>query len=597
MTDDRQTHGRHGCTCSLAEFFILIAIAITVGLTTWTSSGIKRSVTEYGASSSARPHLALAEAQHAPNMGSESGGSTTMQLTGPSTRAKRGGVRTSLPVHTVAAKNTHTPVAFSQPSSQLSLSKLSGSKRTGSQMAYGPTVTLQKIMLSDAVAMYNYVQERSRSEVRTETGWETRMADINEIMQDKARACNSANVIAPSRIKAAGRRDVSINPRCNISSDIASMWHTVDDNSFHIQLRRHRRCQLPVFRFRLSGRALVTEMNISVNGLEHIARYHVNDAGLYFLEILVLFCERPKPNDFSKTCLLDGTRNVLNLQYSVVLPASDAGQEAKQPRWRAKSGQQSLPLQTRYQPPECMGWRFKRNLQIDKLRFLTRMCDSLASESSFDQYEWIDEPNWTAGLLEWISANQASATICVVGASHARFLSKSMTEDLQGYFNSTKKFSGKSRSQVRIIFVETRYPWAWNVSSISTLGCSHVIVGFGQWSAGWHLPPDTVGNFTRSMQAVVNSLGQLPASTRVFIRSVNYNPHGGLLSPSISFRFARLHPVAALFGDPHKVSLFVTISLVTRYRTLCSGCSQEGFLTVRLQIGALCQSLTCTTPC
>eukprot|EP01032_Pedospumella_encystans_P031085 gene31085-35082_t len=111
--------------------------------------------------------------------------------------------------------------------------------------------------------------------------------------------------------------------------------------------------------------------------------YHqLADEGVYFVEVLVLFCNLFDPENFQNTCLenVEGGGNIVTLPYSFQVAANET--VGKRPRWVLSDKHNSTLLTTRYQKPVCM-------FKWDRAN-----CESPADVVQYDLYDWTDRPNY-----------------------------------------------------------------------------------------------------------------------------------------------------------------------------------------------------------
>ena len=278
---------------------------------------------------------------------------------------------------------------------------------------------------------------------------------------------------------------VPLNANCSIFDDIQSVKHHIPDRQVIIELNGIRRCDDPSFLVRLSGTALY-KLKLSSHSGSTEPRYinqvkdflypssnvytfsypAIVDEGLYFLEIIVLYCNRFEPTSYQFLCLesVHNARNVVNAAYSVYLSPhnvtevqirADAASTGSM-RWKFFSKKHKpMLLHTRYQTMDCGGY----------------YCDPTDHEvRRHGMYSWVDGPDWVAPyrrVMSW-SANLSTSsddstidealplmvrtnktmTVCFIGDSHSRGLTLAALalpgRDANIYFRWIEsKFPGK----------------------------------------------------------------------------------------------------------------------------------------------------------
>lgn len=278
---------------------------------------------------------------------------------------------------------------------------------------------------------------------------------------------------------------VPLNSNCSIFDDVQSVKHLIADRQVVIELNGIRRCDDPSFLVRLSGTALYKLKLTSHSGStepRYISRVKdflypssnvytfsypaIMDEGVYYLEIIVLYCSRFDPSSYQFLCLesVHHARNVVNAEYSVYLSPHNTtevriGAETVtigNMRWKFFSKKHKpMWLHTRYQTMGCDGY----------------YCDPSDHEvRRHGMYSWVDGPDWVAPyrrVMSW-SANLSTSsddstigealplmartnktmTVCFIGDSHSRGLALAAQalpgRDANIYFRWIEsKFPGK----------------------------------------------------------------------------------------------------------------------------------------------------------
>lgn len=328
-------------------------------------------------------------------------------------------------------------------------------------------------------------------------------------------------------------RDLEINPLSTLHREIESVKHYPLERRLQINLTLFRRCDKPSFLVRLSGTSLYlldlakhdhTDVTKSFKQVrfDHFeaprpSTYHftyppLSDEGTYFLEVIVLFCVRFNPASFEEQCLEDvhDGHNLITSPYSFNV-TSEQTTKSKQPRWVLDSKESPSLLPTRYQEIGCAGY-----------------CEATSADTvQHNKYNWTDKPDFRP-LLKSIQAQSHarrnnSATymvaghhekinICFVGASHSMEL-RSHAEKLNLKF-------------VAYSVPYSRFPDQFSAEMLSFYECSYAIIGYGQWPGGLAEEPYNALRYETEMSAVLQEIVASNTTTKVFVRSVNYNALG-----------------------------------------------------------------------
>jgi hypothetical protein len=181
------------------------------------------------------------------------------------------------------------------------------------------------------------------------------------------------------------------------------------------------------------------------------------------------------------------------------------------------------PLYTRYQPPQCR----RRNAALphckdatdlkrfepytfvfnnDIQSFIDKSFELHSNSSSAQDQQQQPLELSSSSLSSSISSKK---TICAVGQSHSRGIIGSMTKILTDIYNNTLNIG------TRVISV--KYPnELHNITSVNDQiantdktieNCTHIVVGLGQWSAGWpEYSPTLFDQYESEMEEAMNVL-------------------------------------------------------------------------------------------
>jgi len=230
------------------------------------------------------------------------------------------------------------------------------------------------------------------------------------------------------------------------------------------------------------------------------------DKGVYFLEILLLSCDRfDDGRDFSKQCIIDPTRGLVNKPYKFEI-SSLTRLTRSSPRWKSSSKNVELTM-TRWQPQRCR-------------RSHSAYCNTIVNLNRFASYEW-DGGFTLKGRPEFVGRK----VICPVGASHAERLRDALRTTISnlGWGQSFEVISGN------LMFPDKEWPKLASANFFQK--CHYVILGYGQWLAGWpSVPPYSTKRFAESVEWTIERINLLSDKTKVIWRSMHYNPLGDKIS-------------------------------------------------------------------
>ena len=360
---------------------------------------------------------------------------------------------------------------------------------------------------------------------------------------------------------------IGINPNSTIASDIASIYHDPTNAMVLIQMKDNATCHDPLLRGRLSGQTMAliewqhqqqqyhnnssnNNNNNNNNNNKWIqGTYQAGLVGSHFLEIIVLLCHNLTPKEMIsqsflmktalETCLENPDRNEITPPGSRINVIRSMGfhdhdqqnsSTSNSPTgyWRNfQRPQLRKPVRTRYQTYECYQVQTGTRSR-DKLSRATCMVQTNLRRFNPYQYYWNPSPlldsinNLHSDLNNTITRN-GNKIICALGASHSRVLANHW-RNLFPEFSHTVNFT-----QVYALFPR-------NVTSQFVQeelnSCSDIVVGFGQWDAGFPEGYPTLPfDFREEMVRLFKTLGStLKSTTRVFLRSMHYNPIGFKIS-------------------------------------------------------------------
>ena len=365
-------------------------------------------------------------------------------------------------------------------------------------------------------------------------------------------------------------KSIRINPYARIARDIISMEHHIAANNVIITLQSSNRlCKTPFFVIRMSGTALyLLKLQSNVNNSMVYSYSPIVHSGLYFLEVIALYCTHFNPDHFIGRCMepVYNGSHVVSLSYHVHLQqqvqptqplpqsSSDVSKYSLLARWVNLKSNNIGPLPTRHQlqvGEQSQHMNCSHTLNED-------ICDAHVAELvSHRAYVWTGAPTYAASLHALLNnslshttepaaaaANSKSAVdvlkdpvvhICLLGDSHARYMK--IFEVLLPY----------NSSYILISRIPSYFPQQFNTTMLEQFLCSVTFVSYGQWPFSGVLPqPWQRAKFRKEMREVMEKArayvhnGNIQnklvlsrryeprskASPHIFIRSENYNGLG-----------------------------------------------------------------------
>lgn len=293
---------------------------------------------------------------------------------------------------------------------------------------------------------------------------------------------------------------LEVNPNSTVADDIVRIVHDPHQQQIHIHLTESRYCKRPQLVGRLSGPSVTKlswekELHKKQFQGEEVevltGTYRAPQAGKYFLEIIVIFCEElPFETYDGKVCIENPGSN--RLTGEGVFIESERNKEVSNSNvvgYWYNTQEKHVPLYTRYQPQNC---------RSDEEKETTR-CAMPTNLTRFDTYDFqFSGKNISTEILKdrLIGQEEEVHKVCVVGLSHARVL--------LDYLNPILSTAGVKTNWVRVRFARD-----FNKDHVRHLinqQCTKVVIGLGQWDAGW---PKGFTRFPRYEQSLVQAVTHL----------------------------------------------------------------------------------------
>ncbi len=364
---------------------------------------------------------------------------------------------------------------------------------------------------------------------------------------------------------------IQINANCTLAEDIEQILHYPELSMIEIHLKNSRRCDSPSFRGRISGQRLSmldwsdgNVLQTDDGSLIIGGSYYNLPPGKYFLEIIALMCSEIKyEEDFSEICLEDPAHHrvtvddavieVIEVRQDSVVTSSTRSdyeelgewvydEQKLKPNHKRKSTKVKpvpIPVYTRFQPQNCR----------DGNKTLPR-CSHATSIDRFKPYsfKWNDDSHnyLNAEELVNITHGDENIVVCALGASHSRVL--------VGYFNHHLENSVRASSnqtnitaipdRIKFIWADAKYPKdvtrTFVQRKIVSQQCTHVVIGLGQWPAGWpEGAPTLFPEYKHQMLQAIENIKTLIGGVKIYLRSIHYNPIGDQIGACVSMKFLR----------------------------------------------------------
>mmetsp|Transcript_17409 Transcript_17409/g.42659 ORF Transcript_17409/g.42659 Transcript_17409/m.42659 type:complete len:472 (+) Transcript_17409:394-1809(+) len=340
------------------------------------------------------------------------------------------------------------------------------------------------------------------------------------------------------------------NENSTISTDINRVWHDPQSRSVCVHLKEDARCPHPALLGRLSGPALAIldwkemEAKDTTAGTVLCGDYSKKwlDAGEYFVEIIVLYCEEfgvgameRMSNETAWLGAESATRCVEDIRNNRITSKSENTIEISSPmegsgnyrigRWVRRKGVPLRPLFTRFQPKECIN---PPNRQAQKLCHTVTNRDRprggfWREYKSMDiyglpEYEFQWGLNLTeSGLITRLQQRLKDTStylpkICAVGDSHSRYMTRWSLSAL----NLTGMFQN----------VGSNWPDPNNIESkLEGMHCERLFVQVGQWPASFQTRghPFSFGKYHDQVKQHVQNI----------LKTLENNPNGMVYLPTL----------------------------------------------------------------
>lgn len=297
-----------------------------------------------------------------------------------------------------------------------------------------------------------------------------------------------------------------LNAHSILRDDVDEIRHLPEVSAVQVRLQG-RRCPFPVLRGRLSGPAIVVlKWERDADGAL-LGRYKVPTRGVYFFEVIVLFCSQFQRNwsqsMVKDTCVEDVRRHRLTSRNATILVTHHAAL-SEPGQWVGTGDSSREGFQTRTQPNGCV--------------------NPFCNVSDFTQFPNVSGYEFAFHDSLRVTELIGTSVLCFVGASHSRFAKGHLQKSLPSYADQIKH-------------IEAQFPRDLHTASSDAHvnNCTHIIIGIGQWDAGWpEGAPTSFSEYESSMKSglanFTGTLARVMPFSRVFVRSMHENPLGNRIS-------------------------------------------------------------------
>eukprot|EP00978_Attheya_sp_CCMP212_P010008 scaffold23973_cov58-Attheya_sp.AAC.7 len=337
---------------------------------------------------------------------------------------------------------------------------------------------------------------------------------LSKLLHKKSPSTDVVNIRTDLEIH---HHHLELNRNSTIEADIINITHVQNESKIIFHLKKQRKCLHPQLVGRLSGPVLSKieweqDLHKGDNDDFIFGHYHVPQPGQYYIEVIITMCVKLSNNtDVQPICLEDPVHHRLTDDDASVNVTSVRNSHLDQSIAKSIIGywhnkfEKYDPLYTRYQPQHC---RTPQERQQP-------LCLKLVDIARFDPYEFQFAEDFS--LQKRLEGKEGK--VCFDGASHARAL----TEQGEAIL-ANQPFKNISKN-VKVSFLEFKFArdcTPRHIQAIIDNDCTKVVVGTGQWDAGWPDKQPTSfpvyeKNLETAMSAMVDTLRK--ANVELFFRT------------------------------------------------------------------------------
>jgi hypothetical protein len=247
-----------------------------------------------------------------------------------------------------------------------------------------------------------------------------------------------------------GRENVTLDMESSMQSDVDSIQHVTDQSQVLVNIKPNARCPRPFLVGRLSGPALIKLENWTFHdsglGTTLTGTYRAPLAGKYFLEIIAIYCNDFSYNlasfDIHTTCVEDPRQGKNRLTSADAYISVSAVTDTRPGFWANKNANESSPVFTRYQPPECHS----------KGEPVPSYCAAVTSLEHVGHYDF----KWQQEMDFAQMQQTRPTTVCYAGFSHARSI-------FEGWNALRLNSPQYAYLNVSLGWIKTKYPKGRNI--------------------------------------------------------------------------------------------------------------------------------------
>jgi hypothetical protein len=325
-----------------------------------------------------------------------------------------------------------------------------------------------------------------------------------------------------------------LNNACSIFRDINSITLDASTRILTIELWENRTCVFPTFVVRLSGTALyklalVQELELLDGNMQFQFSYpNIVDSGVYFFEVLVVYCQKINFENLTALCVVPPTNrsNILTDTMPVTLTSYNSIAHG---RWVLPTTEVAVELPSRYQRRNCTHEIYYKD-------WCNFHVEEVVQHMKYNFVEPVSVHETFRKLTELLrkimiftetprSLSYSELNFCFVGDSHAKMMELALQTAITQY-QAKRLFL-----PVNVTYYDMKFPYDFRIDSLSALHCSVVIMSAGQWPISHQAKvPYSLSQLQRELTAmvldVVSPVNKTNATLSLFLRSENYAAYG-----------------------------------------------------------------------
>ena len=309
---------------------------------------------------------------------------------------------------------------------------------------------------------------------------------------------------------------LQINENSALADDIINITHVQSESKIIVHLKKSatRYCQQPQLIGRLSGPALsiVSWKQPTMHSLQKnttrygydilVGTYNAPMPGTYFLEIIVTLCVELKyETDAKPLCLVDPSRHRLTKDETAISVNANIDNSSAIGYWyhnKATLVDKYDPMYTRYQPQDCP-------IEPEALPNSPTHCFGAMNLSRFEPYEFKFSTEQMS-LQNVVKGKEGK--VCIIGSSHSRYLAELLNDTVTSSLDTNLTATVDDDNHY-LKFVANSFTTK-EIQKRIDLNCTKVIVGTGQWDAGWpHGHPTSFNDYEKQLENALERMNTM----------------------------------------------------------------------------------------